>query len=286
VSNIKSYELLNTTYKCLQGQHNQGFFIVKFFVAAGSTNFYIPTGGRIPGTKELEGPRHYIKDRSLTDIRETFPNPINKKEAADYLLTSFDGNKIRTVMDGFGIPSDEPENDKAFAYALVEQFSRYFDTEDEDIECLVAQDFLQYSSMSDSEIDASISSTRSLVNGDYAYLAPYNNEKCHHVECHQTLKHVWNIENNGRTLWSGRKLVLINQAAIRPRFLLTSINIPEVKPGESVTLEAEFETRGFEGEFEAIWEMHDSAGRNCFNTSSNLFNFNITVHYTLHRSED
>ena len=283
MSAIKSYELLNKIYKCLQGQGNQGLFIIKFFVAAGCTNYYLPKAGTKLGTKDLEGPRHYIKDRSLTDIKTTFPDPINKKEAAEYLLTSFDKNKVRAVMDEFGIPSDAPENNKAFAYSVVEQFSLYFGTDEEDIDCFVAQEFSRYAAMSDAEIVASLGRTGSLVNGDYAYLAPYNNEKHHYAECHQTFKHVWNIQNSGRTIWSGRKLVLVNQAEIRPRALSQEIAIPEVKPGESITLEVEFETRGFEGEFEAKWEMRDSAGQSCFDTISNLFNFNITVHYQMQK---
>lgn len=283
MSAIKSFELLNKTYKCLRNQGNQGLFIIRFFVAAGCTNYYLPKEGTKPGTKELEGPRHYIKDRSLTDIKTTFPDPINKKEAAEYLLTSFDDNKVRAIMDEFGIPSDVPKNNKAFAYSIVEQFSRYFNTDEEDIDCLVSQDFLRYSEMSDAEITASLGYSGSLVNGDYAYLAPYNNEKHHYAECHQTFTHVWNIQNNGRTLWTGRKLVLVNQAEIRPRALSTEVAIPEVKPGGSITLDVEFETRGFEGEFEAKWEMQDSTGRNCFDAISNLFNFNITVHYQMQK---
>lgn len=283
--NIKSFELLQTVYKGLQGQRNQGLFIIRFFVAAGCSRYHLPEKGKEPLSTELEGPRHYIKERSLTDIKNSFPHPIKKKEAAEYLLTSFDTVKVRSIMNTFGIPSDIPENNLAFAYAIVEQFNAFVESDSEDLECDVSAEFLKYSAMTAEEVNKAGEQHGTLINGDSVYMAPYRNTSIHLVGCHEKFTHVWEIENSGRIIWSGRKLVFVNQSEIRPRAMTQVIEIPETQPHKLVRLEVGFDARGFEGEYEAKWEMQDSEGRNCFATTPRIFNFTIKTQYRKNTEE-
>ena len=283
---IYSYALLNKVYKCLSGQKNQGLFIVRFFVAAGCNNYYLPDERNLPGTKELEGPRHYVKDRSVKEIAETFPHPINKKEAAEYLLTSFDDNKVRSVMDEFGIPSDVPENNRAFAYAIVEQFNAYIESDKEDLENHIYAEFLKYSNLSEAETTIAAASHGSLVRGDNVYIAPYSKQSEHNVCCHEIFTHTWSLNNSGTTIWTGRKMVLVNQDKIKPRAKALEIPIPETRPNSTVQIQVEFDARGIEVTFNTVWEMQDAEGRNCFATIPYSFNFRINVHYNANNMEE
>lgn len=266
-------------YKGLSEQKNQGMFIVSFFVAAGCSWYYLPEKGKKLLNSELEGPRHYIKDRPLGDIKSSFPRPINKKKAAEYLLTYFNESKVRFIMDCFGIHSDVKENNRALAYAIVEQFNAFIESECEDLECIVSSAFYNYSSMTDEELNKAINQPGRLINGDNVYLASYRNTSEHIVNCYEKFTHVWEIENSGKTLWSGRKLVFVNQDKIKPQAMANVINIPETKPNTSAKLEVEFNASGFEGKYEAKWEMQDSENQNCFPTMSHIFNFTIITQF-------
>ena len=276
---IKSYELLKKIYKALKGQGNQGNFILHFFVKSGSSHYYLPEGKRIPKVTELEGPRHYCKDRSITDIKSSFPKPINKKEAADYLIASFDDKKINEAANSFGIPTDNPINKQAFAYAIVEQFNCYFESDDEDIPDNVYQEYLRFSVMSAEQVEDVLNSRGTLVAGDSAFLPPQLNKNRHNVVCHSSFSHTWIIKNQGRVNWSGRKLKLINQSDIRPRAKQKEIPIPETAPFNQAVVTVEIEARGFEGDYEMKWIMENFQGQNCFEGFPYLFNFKVTSRY-------
>lgn len=276
---IKSFELLNKAYKALKEQKNQGNFIVCFFIKCGCTRYYLPKGDEIPLTKELEGPRHYIKDRSITDIKDSFPKPINKKEASDYLIAYFDDKKIDGAANSFGIPTDNPINKEAFAYAIVEQFNRYFESDDEDISDNVYQEYLRFSVMPTEQVEVVLKSRGTLVAGDSAFLPPQSNKKQHNTVCYSNFLHTWVIKNNGRVNWSGRKLKLINQSDIRPRANQKEIPIPETAPLNQAVVTVEIQARGFEGAYEMKWIMENFQGQNCFEGFPYLFNFTVISRY-------
>ncbi len=286
MSKIRSNELLNTVYKCLSNQGNQGTFIIRFFVAAGNSKYHLPAENKKPKSSEVEGPKHYANDRPVTAIKEYFPCPINKKEAAEYLLASFDNAKVRMTMDALGIPSDVPQNNRAFAYAIVEQFNSYIESADEDLPNNIYIEFLKYSQLNEKEIEDAAVNRGSRYAGDNIFLSTHENQKRHDVECYSRFTHTWNISNYGTQTWTGRKLVLVNQDKIRPRTPTPIIEVPETRPGGRAIIEVVFEARTSEGEYEAKWEMQDSQGMNCFATQPSLFNFVINTQYKVQRSED
>jgi hypothetical protein len=286
VNEINSIDYLKIVYRCLSNQHNQGVFVIRFFIAAGSRHYYLPENKRIPSTTELEGPRHYIKDRPLNpEIKETFPIPIHKKELCEYLVSNFNKEKIREAMDAFGIPADIPENNKAFAIALVEQFDLFLQTDKEDVDNIVCVEFLKLAQLNDAEISEQAVQRETRYSNDAVYLYRNENVTHHDVLCHSIFSHDWVIRNYGRVLWKGRKLVLINQHKNGPRAVDTEIVIPETVAGGVIKITASFDTRGFEGEFLSSWEMHDETGNNCF-PNQKPFDFKISVHYKAKKMEE
>jgi hypothetical protein len=83
------------------------------------------------------------------------------------------------------------------------------------------------------------------------------------------------IRNTGNQTWRSRKLVFINNGTVRPRTDKNSIDIPDVAPGKEIKITTSFDTRGFEGRYECLWEMQDSEGNDCFPNNKRLFNVTI-----------
>ena len=282
---INSVDFLKKVYKCLSGQHNQGVFVMRFFIAAGSRHYYMPPNNRIPSTTELEGPRHYIKDRPLNqEIKDTFPSPIHKKELAEYLNGNFNIGKIRQSMDSFGIPADVDENNQAFALSLVEQFDLFLQIDEEEVDDIVCTEFLKLSQLSAQDIKEQTAVKATKYNGDAVYLSPRDKIVSHDVRCHEAFSHEWVIQNYGRTPWKNRRLVLKNQHMKGPRALEVEIAIPDTAPGSSAKIAANYDARGFEGEYVSKWEMQDENGCDCF-PSQSPFDFKIAVHYMAKKAE-
>lgn len=282
---INSVDYLKKVYKCLSGLKNQGIFLVQFFTAAGSNHYSFLANKKALTTQELEGPRHYIKDRPLnTEIKDTFPSPIHKKELVDYLSGNFDTGKIRQSMDLFGIPADADENNQAFALSLVEQFDLFLQSDEEDVDDIVCTEFLKLSQLSDQDIQEQTVVKETKYNGDAVYFSPRDKIVSHDVQCHESFSHEWVIQNYGRAHWKNRRLVLVNQYAKGPRALEVEIAVPETAPGSSIKITASYDARGFEGEYVSKWEMQDENGCDCFPHQS-PFDFNITVHYTAKKTE-
>lgn len=103
------------------------------------------------------------------------------------------------------------------------------------------------------------------------------------VGCYETIHHEWVIHNYGKAIWTGRSLVLTNQAEIRPKFSLTKLGIPDVMPGGITKIAVDISANGFEGSFNCKWEMQDSEGKNCFPNSRYVFDVVVNVSFDYDR---
>lgn len=281
---INSVEYLKRVYKCVSGQQNQGVFILRFFAAAGCERYKAPQSGSIP-TTELEGPRHWIKDRPLNDdIKGTFPDPILKESLHDFLKSHLSSEKVQNTMNEFGFPLATEVNEDAFVWALVEQFDAFVHSDEEDIDILYAE-YQKYCQLSDDEIAELNAPVETRYAHDSFFIKATSSAKRHEVICHEKFSHSWEIRNYGRVLWHGRKLMLQNQYKKGPRAEVTEIEIPDTEPNQEAKIAANYDARGFEGDYMSEWIMCDTDGEDCFPNNTD-FNFEISVHYHPNRTEE
>ena len=120
-----------------------------------------------------------------------------------------------------------------------------------------------------------------LYAGDNVCVEPGGNK--YDVGCYETIHHEWVIHNYGKAIWTGRSLVLANQAEIRPKFSLTKLDIPDVMPGGIIKIAVDISANGFEGSFNCKWEMQDSEGKNCFPNSRYVFDVVVNVSFNYDR---
>ena len=113
-----------------------------------------------------------------------------------------------------------------------------------------------------------------LYPGDGAYIE-FLPARIYSPKCYEQFKHIWVISNTGNQIWHGRKLVFVNHATVRPRTDTNFIEIPDVAPSNEIRITTIFDTRGFEGRYECLWEMQDSEGNDCFPNNKRLFNVTI-----------
>lgn len=93
----------------------------------------------------------------------------------------------------------------------------------------------------------------------------------HEIESYALVTHVWELFNTGKIVWSGRKLVYKRGTKNRPEAHSDVIDIPDVKPNESIKITTTIDGRGFDGITHCVWEMQDSDGENCFPDRESLF---------------
>lgn len=228
----------------------------------------------------LEAERRYVKDRSLTaEIKESFPNPINRDGLAAFIDKNLPANKLAACMAEFGIPSGAERNKTNFAHALAAQFSLFVTTHGDDVDNAVWE-FYQ-SLLAGQSISADdISGPR--YAGDDVLVE--SGGRRHEADCYETIHHEWKLQNRGTCEWHDRKLVLVNQIEIHPRPAQTVIPVPDTSPGEFTKIATDVDVRGFEGKFECKWEMQDADGENCF--PNKRWDFNIRIQVTFHTSDE
>lgn len=210
--------------------------MIKFFNAAGSRIFTLPTNRQHWTNQYLENERHYAKDRSLTDeIKASFPNPINLSGLTRFIADNMDSNKLASCMADFGVPVGTEADVDKFAKALSIQFSCFVIDNETDINVDVWQ--IYQSLLIGEEITPQdIKGPR--YAGDSAAVF---SEKSIAANCYAPIRCEWKIQNRGRQEWQGRKLVLKNQDEIRPEILKTVIPIPDARPNETIKIATDIE---------------------------------------------
>lgn len=264
---------MNTLYKFLEKQGNQGLFVIKFFNAAGCHYFSIPRDPSLRTTNALENERHYAKDRSVLPLKENFPNPILVDNLQEFLSKHFKRNNARKCMDSFGISSSMEEDINSLTRALAIQFQRFLDAETEDIPNLVPY---YYESISNGNPNPYEIVNRALYPGDRYYVEEKYQK--HNIFCYENFSHTWVIHNYGDIQWIGRKLVLKSENKSYPIPELKEISIPDVGPHQMVKVSVNFKSRSIEGKFIVEWEMRDINNNVCF-LKNELFDVVINVTY-------
>ncbi len=276
---IKSFEFLKGLYKFVDHK-NQGMFVITFFNAAGSKCFSVPENKQHQTNEYLEKERRYAINRSLSsDIKESFPDPIDLEGLTDFIDDKMDANQVQACMASFGVPNDAEVRQAEFARALAVQFNQFVRSDEDDVENNIwgiYQTLLRGETITADDIRGP------RYAGDDAFVEL--NGRSIQANCYETIHHEWRIQNNGRIHWHDRKLVLTNGNEIRPRPVNEVVPIPDTDPGDYIKIATDIEARGIEGIFECKWEMQDADGQNCF--PNKRWDFNTTIQVKFQPSDE
>lgn len=240
----------------------------RLFVSGGSSYF----STSITADKEYQK-KLYNGSKPLTqNLKDSFPENIQVEPLTGLFEKHLKDDKVRQAMTAFAIPvSLEPERD-TFSRALAIQFRHLIQSDNSDVDDIVA---MEYQRLLTEPTDEKPQSLAPLYPGDGAYVIEFLPARIYSKKCYEQFKHTWAISNTGNQTWHGRKLVFVNHAAVRPRTDTNCIEIPDVAPGKEIRITTSFDTRGFEGRYECLWEMQDSEGNDCFPNNKRLFNVTI-----------
>ena len=211
-----------------------------------------------------------------SNMKKHFPKPVDETKIATYFESHIQTDKVDTLSDVFAVPANLERNKEYLCIALAQQVAAFIRSKDEDVDCIVVR---AYETAIVTEASARYEIPKRLYDGDDLYVD--QKDKRHEVGCYQKFRHKWSIQNRGQCLWRGRKLVCVNQDAIKPRFGTLTIDIPEAKPYEFIKIATEVDSRGIEGSYSCVWEMQDSEGNNCFPDSRLVFDFTINVTFKI-----
>lgn len=210
------------------------------------------------------------------NMKKHFPKAIDESKIASYYETHIKDNNIDLLIDGFAVPIYLKREKKPLSVALARQMVEFIQSKGEDVDCIVAKAY------EDAFIEKETSRyevPKKLYSGDNLWVE--QKEKRHEVSCYQRFIHEWSIQNRGSCMWTGRKLVCINQNSFVPQFSVLTIDVPDTSPNKFIKIATEVDSRGIEGSFDCIWEMQDSEGNNCFPNSKWVFDFTIKVTFSI-----
>lgn len=179
-------------------------------------------------------------------------------------------------MTAFAIPISHTPAKGTFSKALALQFCQFIKNEDDDVDDIVA---MEYQRLITEHANVKPQPTSPMYPGDSAYVLEFQPTRVYSKKCYEQFDHTWLTRNTGTQTWHGRILVFVNCADVRPRVGTRSIDIPDTAPGKDIKITTSFDTRGFEGHYECLWEMQDSEGNDCFPNNQRLFNVIIDTKF-------
>lgn len=268
---IEIARFLQRTYANRKHEKNQGMFVVKCFISAGSHHFKMPEKYKQKST-ELETARMLMKEdtnhRRLTDtMKKSFPTPLDRGLAV-YLSEGVSDEQLRKALTELGITISTEANVQIYGLALYDQFQLFIESDDPKVEDIVAKRYIERLK------EAGIEELPDASAGKYLddRMAVFKSAKgfVYEIDCEESFRHEWMIRNAGKVTWRSRKLKMINQADVRPRPVEEEIIIPDTPPGETVKVSVEIDGRGFEGPYVCKWIMIDRDGVNCFPDDNGL----------------
>ena len=272
---IEFARFLQRTYSYRKKEKNQGVFVVKCFLSAGSHHFKMPEKYMQKST-ELEAARMLMKvdtsHRKLTaEMKKSFPIPL-ESGLADYLAEGVDEEQLREALTELRITISTEANAEIYGKALSDQFQLFVESDDYQVEDIVAKRYMER--LQDIAHDDYPDAVSGKYIGDRIGVFKTAAGFRYEINSEGSFTHKWMIRNSGKVVWHDRKLKMINQGKIRPRAEQDEIVIPETQPGEIVELQVVIDARGFEGTYECQWAMIDEDGVDCFPDETGL---NITV---------
>ena len=270
---IKSYDFLNKIYPFVSGQQNQGVFVINITNAAGSKYLTLPANKTKRTTAYLETERSYAKQTPLpAAYKASFPDSIPIRDIDSFLKNIFRKEKIRECMDRFGIPGASEENLDYLVHALSMQFAAFIQSDGDEADNIILTEYQRQ--LNGEPENIFILQPTMYKNDDFW---EEGKEREMNVGCYENVTHTWIIHNSGKCNWVGRKLVLVGSEDLEIDIKENEVTIPDTNPNEIVKVFVEIDSRGMEGSHECKWEMHDSAGNNCFPNHRWELNFKVVV---------
>lgn len=213
-----------------------------------------------------------------SSFKKQLPKPVDLGPLKEFFQKHLKDEYVDPLIDAAGVPTSVERKKEFIAAALAEQVKAFVESKDEDVDLILAE---AYERQRVSEIQSGYQIPQVLYAGDNVWVEPGGNK--HAVGCYEEIHHEWVIHNYGKAIWTKRKLVLVNQPEIRPKFSVTELSLPDVMPGEITKIAVDISANGFEGSFDCKWEMQDSEGKNCFPNSRYVFDINVTVSFDYDR---
>lgn len=213
-----------------------------------------------------------------SNFKKQLPKPVDLGPLTTFFQTHLKDEHVGPLIDAIGVPVSVERKKEYIAAALAEQVKAFIESKAEDSPMVLVE---SYNRQRITGIQSGYQIPQVLYAGDNVWVEPGGNK--HDVGCYETIHHEWVIHNYGKAIWTGRSLVLANQAEIRPKFSLTKLDIPDVMPGGIIKIAVDISANGFEGSFNCKWEMQDSEGKNCFPNSRYVFDVVVNVSFDYDR---
>ncbi|XVG96387.1 NBR1-Ig-like domain-containing protein [Eubacteriales bacterium KG125] len=215
------------------------------------------------------------------NMKRHFPSNIDIVSIKDFFEKHLQDDKLEQIADSFGISKLENIDKSNFCMALAIQFQSFIKSKSEDIECLVSSEYRKQILISEKSNCGPI---KPLYSGDGIWIekVPFR----YNLNCYEKVTHTWVIHNDGTVIWQNRTLKLKNTNELKPKFSETQITIPETNPHTIIKITTSIDARGSEGIHNAIWEMQDSDGNNCFPSNKKLFEVEINVTFNANLTEE
>ena len=217
------------------------------------------------------------KKKNLTlDLRRNLRGKNKQDNVKNFFYDNIADNCLQKLFGYYGIVEKDEPDKNAFCYALAMQLQALIDT-DEDEAADIINAMYQQAKAGHSVPADKIKEYGSKYIGDQIWVEEMG--KLHEKSCYQTFTHTWTIHNQGKIVWSGRRIICINQNEVSPKARRTEIEVPETLPNKVVKLNVDVETKTIEGKYSLKWIMVDQDGENCFNHDSSL-DINVTVSFS------
>lgn len=213
-----------------------------------------------------------------TNFKKQLTKPVDVGPLTSFFKGKLKNDYVELLADALGIPSSLERNKDYLAAALAEQIKAFIESKEDDVSLIVSD---SYERQRVSAIQSGYQIPQLRYTGDNVWVE--DGSRRHETGCYETIHHEWVIHNSGKVVWTKRKLVLMNQKEVRPKFSMTEIDIPDVLPGGITKIAVDIAANGFEGKFECKWEMQDADGENCFPNSRYIFDVDIIVSFDYDR---
>lgn len=250
------------------GCSSQAQYLKGLFKAAGITRDY--------SDDYLKAVYESTSKKLNSNMKKHFPKPVDEARIAAYYEKHIVSEYVDALIDAFAVPANLERNKTFLCAALARQVAAFINSKDDGAECVIPE---AYENAIVTDVSSHYEITKRLYDGDDLYVEQH--DRSHKVNCYQVFQHQWSIQNRGRCVWRGRKLVCVNQNDIKPQITTTVIEIPEAKPCEYIKIATEANSRGIEGSYSCVWEMQDAEGNNCFPDSRMVFDFTINVTFSI-----
>lgn len=253
---------------------SQGWFVGLLFSSAGSSRFSKSSNNVDEYQRKLFNGSKPITPK----LKDTFPKPISIEGLCNFFKTDISDEGIRLIMTAFGIPITESQNKDVLSKALALQFQRIIVSSNNEVEDVVWLEYQRLLTCDEDDIDILLP----LYPGDKLWVINNIPKKNYTVGFYERFEHTWIIKNKGTVTWKNRKLECVNHMETKIRADEQQISIPETLPGDEFKLSIWFDSRGFEGIHESLWQVIDNEGHNCFPDKNMTIKISVDVKNEIH----